>query len=268
MLKKSFTLIELLVVIAIVGILSSLVIARFGNVRESANIAKSLQWSSSIHRSIGDGLVGHWVLDGNFQDISGYNNHGSSASAPGFGNGVPGAWNEAANFNGSTNYIEIASKPELRLSNTPFTISAWVYYEGTGNTFYPRIIDKKTGTDGTDPGYYLYANTNRTLLIAVTGSSITTSSTIKDKGWTHILWTVDGSRWKVYFDGEIVENILRSNLVNYPDTIPNLNIGNSPVAVRPWHGLINDVRIYDRALSSAEAQTLYTETKDQYLSYE
>ncbi len=45
--KKSFTLIELLVVIAIIGILSSLIIARFSNVRESARIANTLQWSSN-----------------------------------------------------------------------------------------------------------------------------------------------------------------------------------------------------------------------------
>jgi prepilin-type N-terminal cleavage/methylation domain-containing protein len=68
--KKSFTLIELLIVIAIIGILSSLVIARFSNVRDNARIANTLQWSAGIHRTLGANLVGYWPLNGDLNDLS------------------------------------------------------------------------------------------------------------------------------------------------------------------------------------------------------
>ena len=75
--KKSFTLIELLVVIAIIGILSSLVIGRFNNLQERARIANTLQWSAGVHRTLGANLVGHWPLNGDLNDISGYGINGT-----------------------------------------------------------------------------------------------------------------------------------------------------------------------------------------------
>ena len=88
---RAFTLIEILVVIAIIGILASIVTVVSFEVREKARIAAALQFSSTVHNTLGAYLVGEWrfeeggndtcpTSDPTYNDIcdtSGEDNHGT-----------------------------------------------------------------------------------------------------------------------------------------------------------------------------------------------
>jgi hypothetical protein len=77
--------------------------------------------------------------------------------------------------------------------------------------------------------------------------------------WHHVVATVSGTTGKVYLDG-ILDGT--GNVGNIPDNALDIYIGrahpNNGAGVNEWfNGIIEDVRIYNRALSDTEIQQLY-----------
>lgn len=68
---RGFTLIELLVVISIIGMLSSVVIASTGEVRDRGRIASGILFATHVYHGYGDQVLGKWPLDGSGIDVSG-----------------------------------------------------------------------------------------------------------------------------------------------------------------------------------------------------
>jgi prepilin-type N-terminal cleavage/methylation domain-containing protein len=266
--KKSFTLIELLVVIAIVGILSSLVIARFSNVRDNARIANTLQWAAGQHRLLGANLVGHWPLNGDANDISGYGNHGTVTGSPDWVTGVSGTENQAPYFDDTSKYIEIDHNDRISFNkDDEFTISVWVKIDSYSESY--GIIHK--GILSNSYGISLYGGGIRIGFRDSESNYRALTRSVKYSEWSHILMTSKEPSTNVYIDGVFSGSVDYPTPEEFSDT-SSYGIGHSSRFLQGIIGnleaTISDVRIYDIALTAEEVSRIYAETKDNYLVYE
>jgi hypothetical protein len=178
--------------------------------------------------------------------------------------------NSAFYFNGSSSYINVKDNAALRLSNTDFTINSWVnldQYSGTTGSF---IISKRTGSSGNDGwGYSITGNgyvSGAGLAYFGDGGtdpfalSKTLTGTSK---WVMITTVYSFSRQEVriYLNG-VLDSITANMPPPSPSIVSDLDIGrdniNAPTNGYFLKGKIDDIRIYNRALSSATIQKLYT----------
>jgi prepilin-type N-terminal cleavage/methylation domain-containing protein len=250
--RKSFTLIELLVVIAIIGIFSSLVIARFSNVRDNAKIANTLQWAGGVHRSLGANLIGHWPLNGDVKDISGYENNGEIIGDPVWVDSVPGTDGMALEFDGEDDYADTNTIYDFEDDNS-FTIVVW-----------SRSLD--TGRYLCGYRYHLARGTFTTR--GTDGFSVSTG--IIDNNWHHIVIVYDGSTstkyLKSFADGDNKYNNSQTGSPLSSYYAQTFIIGATRHSGYIFsHSIISDVRIYDTALTAEEVSRIYVETKDKYL---
>ncbi len=90
-----------------------------------------------------------------------------------------------------------------------------------------------------------------------TTSLVASSGNFVNGQWIHVAGTYDGSNMRVYVDGVEVGSAAKTGVVGSNPAVPFWIGGNpdSPTS-RPWDGKIDDVRLYDGALSPAEIQAL------------
>ncbi len=276
-LRKGFTLIELLVVVAVLALLASIVFSNLGGAREGARISNVLSFQSQTHTLLGSDLVGWWKLNENLNDISGV--AGNASFEGGFGtpvyeDGVSGG--KALRF---SNDLSVLVNPFYGdsgvLKSSEYVTSA--NYDGD---FTATVWAKPTLLDGTNRHVIIDNNSNEGYIafrndriIAYWGSTVqvvTFLETINNNQWYNVTMVHEMSRGdslyklRLYVNGDYINQStisIPSGNVNYgPDGY--LRIG------RYWRGLIDDVRIYERALTAQEISTLYAQTKDRYLANE
>ncbi len=197
------------------------------------------------------GLVGHWTLDGNPNDLSGNGYDGVAEGGVTYGEGVLGL---AAEFNGSDALINCGDVP---VSDTgAISIAFWVKPRNIAQDWAGYV--SKWTLDNAQRTFWLGQHaTNGWLRFGIYPGG-PTAETAVDSGqvilaneeWTHIVCTYDGDIQKIYADGvEVVSSPERNAAL--VDRVGNLRFG--IVATANWfNGLIDEVRIYDRALSEGE----------------
>src|SRR3989344_5196869 len=211
------------------------------------------------------GLVGYWSFNegtGSYAgDSSGNRNQGTLTNGPTW---VDGKRGKALNFDGVNDYV-IASSTSL--NNLPaMTVSAWMFPRSSGEGTVGNIVTKSQGA-GVN-GWRIYQDgTQIRMIVDYDGGSDlsrlggTGSETLNQ--WQHIVFTWDGSsistNIKIYRDGKEVSGTSGNNGTGnrISDSSNSLIIGNDDGQTRTFNGLIDDVRVYNRALSAAEIQTLY-----------
>ncbi len=270
---KSFTLIELLVVIAIIGLLVIIIAIPINRARRGASIARTLQYEASLHRYLGSDIVGWWKFDDpedRYKDISGYNNHGSCTSCPDVVDGVPGKGGSA--IDSATGVISIPHSEILSISDN-LTISFWIKLEFYTDLYSNIPFAKFGNTSIANWRVYLFGNHSganpnsegRLGFYANRGGTWSTISSLTNK--------LDLQRW--YYIGLSYKSEIGGQL--YLDGDPFgarrgsglLATNSSPVLIGSHNSyIIDDVRVYNRALTSEEINTLYTETKDKYITEE
>lgn len=219
-----------------------------------------------------DSLVGWWKLENNYLDSSGNNNHGSCTSCPKVMGGKRGLGFE---FDGVNDYIELSDDTTKLLGSNPNEWSYSVWFKTNGLVTSKREILSNYYSSGGDNlvGIWTGINSNGNtgqVFINVRGTDGIeykyTTGDYRDSSWHHILVSIKKGFWvKGYIDGILFsESVLGSS--NYIDNAP-LRIGAltySGSLTEFWNGSIDDVMIFDRALSESEVKSLYNAQNNQY----
>ena len=180
-------------------------------------------------------------------DASGNGNTGTINGATRIAGGKYGG---ALSFNGSSNRVQINDSNSLDLT-TGMTLEAWVMPTAS-QSGWRTVIQKEVDT------YFLDASSNsarRPATGGTYGSTVTWiagPNTIPVNSWTHLASTYDGANIRLYVNGTQVATVARTGSIAV-SALPVWIGGNNPYG-EYFNGVIDEVRIYNRALSVAEIQ--------------
>jgi hypothetical protein len=232
-------------------------------------------FAGSCTKNTHNDLVGEWLFDGDANDSSGNNNHGTA-----YGNNTAyknGKIGQAVGFVEKTDFVEIVSDNDDPTGWTKLTVAGWVRLNEL--TMYGPIINRSHYTVSTpvvgDAQYELsagglwfgtfhiqFSNTDESQMETVVSSFQPITNV-----WYHIAGVYNGTTLKYYVNGILNESkdISISNINKGICSIPSpkTHIG-MPESCKDWtdcytNGLIDTVRVYNRALDSAEIRALYEE---------
>ena len=202
------------------------------------------------------GLVGQWKFNGNAKDSTPYGNNGTVYGAT-LTTDRKGQVNKAYSFNGTSNHVDTVNSANLNISNE-ITISAWVN-PSTLNKI-NGIVDKVSYSTW-HYGYYLeIISTNKIQFVASNNNSNRSVNSLSNvsAGWVHIVGVADSTSLKIYINGILDNTKIASGDIGL-NTNP-LRIGSNYLdSARYFSGAIDDVRVYNRALSATEVMALYEE---------
>jgi hypothetical protein len=215
-----------------------------------------------VNGSLTEGLVGWWKFDeteGNIaSDSSGNGNDGNLTITNGPWWTSDGKLGGALNFNGIDNYVLIPGTSDFDISHP--SISAWVYSD---NFYQNGFIFEKTSNGNLNSQYSLFIQNGflkfRAKPLDIGYSDLYVSSS-NLRFWSFISAVYDGQNRKIYVNGDLLHKSPWSETITTNPSGISL-IGafaqNSVGQNYFFNGLIDDVRIYDRALSAFEVKALY-----------
>ncbi len=267
MTRKAFTLIELLVVVAVLALLASIVFSNLGGAREGARISNALSFQSQTHSLLGSDLVGWWNFnEGDARDISGYNNHGTVVGATHV-TGVPGTGGSALsfeldNFNGSGDYVT-APFPFFSKQEATVTYSSWVNVRSYKQQWGGNVIVGGQWFHGTaiaiHNGYLRFGMRNLETDVLTRQHS----KRLNLNEWYHIAGVYENGDVHLFLNGG-KESWLNTGIVTRSLSGNLIIIGRTATNYYTFDGLIDDVRIYNRALTAQEVRALYAQTVHNY----
>jgi len=203
------------------------------------------------------GLVALWSGEGNVNDSVGGNNGELTGDAT-YEKGKVG---QAFSFDGTRDTsVNVGNPAQLQLQD--FTIAAWIKRDNTQSVSadFPRAVIFGYGQDG----YALYFNSGGVPLLSkynVRGGETKSRASIKDTNWHHLAVTKSGTTVVFYVDGVAYPALNAKYDVEF-DFSTDAAIGASgQYSVLNFWGLIDEVGIYNRALSAVEIRAIYTKQK-------
>ena len=161
-----------------------------------------------------------------------------------------GKYGNALVFNGTNALVTINDSASLKLTSA-MTLEAWVN-PSTVTSWWRDVIYK--GNDN----YYLEGSSDNGGAIATGGTfagangTLYGSAVLPTNVWSHIAATYDGAALRLYFNGTLISSQARTGAIA-TSTNP-LQIGGDSIWGQFFQGAIDEVRIYNRALTQAEIQ--------------
>jgi len=222
--------------------------------------------------SLSSGLVGWWTFDGpdmltNVRDRSGQGNNGSLVGQASTTT-VPGKLGQALLFDGVDDYVNggsASSLDDIQLQGgSGLTYSTWIYPKSNGEGGNGNIIQKSIFSAG---GWAFFINTNNLKFQkdfdgATNLTAGTDSGLLQFNQWYHVVMTWDGSALRsgvgFYVNGvkQTTTGTSDGDGNALSDAALSIHIGGNSGA-NTFNGSIDDVRIYNRALSAGEITQLY-----------
>lgn len=213
--------------------------------------------------TLSDGLEAWYPFSGNANDSSGNGNHGTVNGAVLTADRF-GKQNNSYSLPSLNDYISVINKIPFILNNS-ISISVWfmkekefsyssLYIIGNGtyyNSGFNISLDQNDNASGIDK-YRLAVN--------ISNGPSTYIDILKTElqKWSHIVGLYDGSKIKLYFNGELKATSAFSGRINSP----NLNLifadWDNPSTPNSTDRKIDDIRIYNRALTQSEITYLAT----------
>ncbi|MBF0459032.1 MAG: hypothetical protein HQK99_14175 [Nitrospirae bacterium] len=223
--------------------------------------------ATPLFANINEGLIAYYPFNGNANDESGNNHngvvHGAALTADRFGRA-----NSAYEFNGTSDYIQALSSSSLNPGSGSFTYAFWI------KTRYPQLgyivgrYDQYSSSNVcVNTTWGIQFNNAKTLFAynrdpnssGSCSQQIININALDDGNYHFIAVVRDKAAGLIryYIDGSHVvdqTDYSKSIVVNTP-----LKIGTHGTWNTYYKGAIDDIRIYNRAITEAEVQELYIE---------
>jgi len=220
------------------------------------------------------GLAGIWTFNGpdvagvRAYDRSGNGNTGAMTNGPTLSLGKIG---QGLNFDGSNDYVDLGNPSALNLASANrFTLSAWVYFTG-GNDVEAGIISEdfsRINPPGSTVQYEIGLDMDQAagggqsrLAVGFYNGAwriVRQSTSFTTNRWIHITGTWDGTTLILYRDGVQVTSGAPGG--SLPSTgVEGFYVGqrHDAIGTANFKGSIDEVRIYNRALTPSEVKQLY-----------
>ncbi|MCE7887908.1 MAG: LamG domain-containing protein [Alphaproteobacteria bacterium PRO2] len=217
---------------------------------------------------LANGLVGHWKLDESSGptavDSSPSGNDGTYVNSP---TPTTGQFNNALDFSGNTgsaatnDRVNIGDPADgsLDFGTGSFSFGAWVYVTATSGSW--DMVWYKGGANTNDPGYDMELGSNTWNSLICDGDEC---STVRFEwvpilnSWPHLMAVIDreDGTHTAYVNGAAVHSLNISGTFGSVSNTKTANIGANNNGSFPFLGQIDDMRVYNRALSAAEVAAL------------
>ncbi|MES2386897.1 MAG: LamG-like jellyroll fold domain-containing protein [Bacteroidota bacterium] len=230
--------------------------------------ANNLSSVSHLTGSVASGIAAYYPFSGNVSDVSGNAQNGSGLSAPSYVSDRRSNTSHAASYNGSTNYTNIPCS-----ISGDFTISFWLKTNsngGYGSDWWSgsSLVDAEVSGNSADFGTSLL---NGHLAFGMGGGgsfsdvTVTSPGSVNDDAWHHVVATrvKTSGAMALYVDGSPAGTATAGYRGNVSE--PFIGIGRETGGTNYYTGYIDDVILYNRALTATEAALVYNE--EQTYSY-
>lgn len=205
------------------------------------------------------GLIAWYPFNGNANDATGNGHHGSVSGAV-LATDRLGAANSAYRFNGQQQRITVPPSGQFEFTDA-MTVAAWIQRSELGR------VDAIIGKDANQPGgtahfeFYIDTTNRLNFHFWLPGwTRLTATSVSMDTNWHHVAATYDRSKMSLYLDGLKVAE--KSETAAMKATGEGLQIGEkqSSSPFDYFKGRMDEVRIYNYAVSQTAVQELYNQS--------
>jgi Concanavalin A-like lectin/glucanases superfamily/Protein of unknown function (DUF1566) len=203
------------------------------------------------------GLVGWWPGDGTANDIGAYALNGTMKNGAVF---AAGEVDQAFSFDGVNGYMAVPENPTWGFSSQ-ITLAAWIQPQSAAFANHGKIFSK-FGTQG-NWAYQTIVNSNGRFGLDVSGNGTTYSEFLSPSGlllpdtWAHVAATFEAGAVKLYVNGILVDSETTRIASLFNSGIGPPSVGGDPIGGQFFAGLIDEVQVYNHALSTSEIQAIY-----------
>lgn len=230
-----------------------------------------------LMQSISQGLIAHYPFSGNAHDTTANGHNGTLHNGVALTTDRKGFANSAYNFDGVDDYISVANTSDLNLTGD-FSISLWtlpsssqVLTGATQSTIndilrkwngdaqgYPFSISYLNSTNATNPNQFLLVRSDSQPCI---NAPSLFSPIISADVFHHIVFIKQGNTLTQYLNNVLIgstTDLTQGSACSVANTA-DMTIGVRGNLYRFYKGKIDDIRIYNRALTSSEVANLFAE---------
>ncbi len=209
---------------------------------------------------LADGLVAHYTFDGNVNDATGNGHNGTVYGGAGYSEGVVGS---AIDMDGLDDYVRVSDAEDLRMQDS-FSASIWFRAESVDVKWkllhklgLSSAINYSFASDPIDSVWYLSGHFEATS-DADYYLKLEDEGVVKSNVWHHAAFTKNGDTFTMYLDGDVLDtrNHSFTEAVGAYDMLIGAGDYSGPATFNYFPGQLDELRIYDRALSSGEVGQL------------
>lgn len=227
-----------------------------------------LSFADIVLADASNGLVSWWPANGNADDVWARNS-GILMNGATFGTGMT---RQAFQLDGVDDWVMVPTAPNLNFGTGDFTICLWVNFASTVNE--QILVEKwiQTNEPAETKGWTLTKLNNNVIRfggVAVPGEGSIINVAPPDipvNVWFFVAVTRSGNAYMMYWNGELIGNATMLETLNF-DSDASLKIGHrgnpdDTPGSTDWrgfylNGLVDEVRLYNRALSPKEIAGLF-----------
>ncbi|MEM1216063.1 MAG: LamG-like jellyroll fold domain-containing protein [Bacteroidota bacterium] len=242
----------------------------------SAFLFLSVNFQALAQVNLTDGLVAFYPFDGNANDESGNGLTATIIDSPVLIAGCDNTPGSAFYFDGVDDYIEVASTMSLNLSSSAeFAVSVWIkapQAQAPSSGTVSDIISKWSSANLANPYSYTVRINNQNhespgaIVVArydgtcANISKIESTQSLNDDEWHNLIFQKESDDFlKLYIDGQLegaTEDLVNCSVNNAENLLFGLRSRSNPNSIHPYRGGIDDIRLYNRALTADEIDAI------------
>jgi hypothetical protein len=216
------------------------------------------------------GLVGYWSMEdgkgATVTDFSGKGNVGTMTNMDPNTDWITGKVGKALDFDGTNDRVVIGGPSSIYGLTTDLSVFAWVK---TTDTSWEAFGNGAGGNGGWGVSSYSSIGASGRLSTYIGATWRFSSSAVNDGTWHHVGYTLSsssGGTLQFYVDGAANGSAITSSGAHSGGGGTSITIGDDQGNAFPLSGQVDEARIYNRALSSADVSALYNSTKKEKLN--